>query len=225
MTRLRVGPFNRVEGDLEVTLDVADGQVRDARVTSSLYRGFEQILQGKPPMDALVFVPRICGICSVSQSAAAAQALAVAMDIRPPDNGRLAANLIHAVENVADHVTHFYLFFMPDFARDCYESQPWWHAASNRFRAVTGTAAGDFLSARANWMRAMGLEARHIRSRHPSACACYVCCGTSAIFSNARPLAMLSKRCMSFPPPTNWPLGVSGMPTATSAYSCAHRER
>ena len=159
MTRLRVGPFNRVEGDLEVTLDVADGQVRDARVTSSLYRGFEQILQGKSPMDALVFVPRICGICSVSQSAAAAQALAVAMDIRPPDNGRLAANLIHAVENVADHVTHFYLFFMPDFARDCYESQPWWHAASNRFRAVTGTAAGDFLSARANWMRAMGLLA------------------------------------------------------------------
>ncbi|MBU1237844.1 MAG: nickel-dependent hydrogenase large subunit [Gammaproteobacteria bacterium] len=159
MTRLIVGPFNRVEGDLEVILDVADGAVREARVKSSLYRGFEQILQGKAPLDALVFVPRICGICSVSQSAAASQALASAMGIKPPDNGRLAANLIQASENVADHVTHFYLFFMPDFARDCYKSQPWWHATSGRFKAVTGSAAGDFLPARAGWMRAMGLLA------------------------------------------------------------------
>jgi hydrogenase large subunit len=159
MTRLVVGPFNRVEGDLEVVLDVADGAVREARVKSSLYRGFEQILQGKAPLDALVFVPRICGICSVSQSAAASQALAAAMGIEAPENGRLAANLIQAVENVADHVTHFYLFFMPDFARPCYESQPWWYASSTRFKAVTGTAAGDFLPARAGLMRAMGLLA------------------------------------------------------------------
>ena len=80
MTRLVVGPFNRVEGDLEVILDVADGAVREARVRSSLYRGFEQILQGKAPLDSLVFVPRICGICSVAQSAAAAQALAQSLD-------------------------------------------------------------------------------------------------------------------------------------------------
>jgi hydrogenase large subunit len=159
MSRLVVGPFNRVEGDLEVILDIADGQVREARVKSSLYRGFEQILQGKAPLDALVFVPRICGICSVSQSAAASQALAAAMGIRPPDNGRLAANLIQASENVADHVTHFYLFFMPDFARDAYKSQSWWHATSARFKAVTGSAAADFLPARAGWMRAMGLLA------------------------------------------------------------------
>jgi hydrogenase large subunit len=46
MTRLVVGPFNRVEGDLEVTLDVADGAVRAAYVNSPMYRGFEQILQG-----------------------------------------------------------------------------------------------------------------------------------------------------------------------------------
>lgn len=159
MTRLIVGPFNRVEGDLEVILDVADGAVREARVKSSLYRGFEQILQGKAPLDALVFVPRICGICSVSQSAAASQALASAMCIKPPDNGRLAANLIQSVENLADHVTHFYLFFMPDFARDRYKSQPWWHATATRFKAVTGTAAGEFLPARAGLMRAMGLLA------------------------------------------------------------------
>ena len=75
-TRLLVGPFNRVEGDLEVSLDIADGQVRSAQVSSSLYRGFENMLIGRDPLDALVLVPRICGICSVAQSAAAAAALA-----------------------------------------------------------------------------------------------------------------------------------------------------
>ena len=65
-----------MEGDLEVTLDVESGTVRAAYVNSPLYRGFEQILQGKDPYDALVFVPRICGICSVAQSRAAAAALA-----------------------------------------------------------------------------------------------------------------------------------------------------
>ena len=75
-TRLIVGPFNRVEGDLEVTLDIRDGAVAEARVTAPLYRGFEQILLGRPAGDALVIAPRICGLCSVSQSVAAARALA-----------------------------------------------------------------------------------------------------------------------------------------------------
>ena len=76
MTRLVVGPFNRVEGDLEVTLDVVGGRIIAARVNAPLFRGFEQILAGKHPLDALTFVPRICGICSVAQSAASAAALA-----------------------------------------------------------------------------------------------------------------------------------------------------
>ena len=47
MTRLVVGPFNRVEGDLEVTLDIDAGRVRAAEVSSSLYRGFENMQIGR----------------------------------------------------------------------------------------------------------------------------------------------------------------------------------
>lgn len=159
MTRLVVGPFNRVEGDLEVTLDIADGQVRAAHVNSPLFRGFEQILLGKDPFDALVFVPRICGICSVSQSCAAAAALAQAMGITAPPNGRLATNLILANENMADHFTHFYLFFMPDFARDTYHERPWFEQVATRFKAVNGTAARDALPARAAFLQMMGFLA------------------------------------------------------------------
>ncbi len=159
MSRLIVGPFNRVEGDLEVKLDLGGDSVRKAWVVSPLYRGFEQILHGKPPTDALIYAPRICGICSVSQSIAAAHALADAQHLRAPPNGRFAANLIHAAENVADHLTHFYMFFMPDFARDAYGGEPWHLEAVGRFKAISGSAAHEVLPARAQFMHLMGILA------------------------------------------------------------------
>lgn len=156
MTRIILGPFNRVEGDLEVTLDTARGKVRAAYVNAPLYRGFEQILQGKDPLDALTLAPRICGICSVSQAVAAASALADAMGVEMPPNGQLATNLLLANENVADHFTHFYLFFMPDFARDCYRSHAWFPAIEQRFKAMRGEAAAEAAAARAAFLRLMG---------------------------------------------------------------------
>ena len=158
-TRRVVGPFNRVEGDLEISLDIADGRIAAAYVNSPLYRGFEQILQGKLPADALVLVPRICGICSVAQSAASALALADAAGIAPPANGRLAANLTLATENLADHLTHFYLFFMPDFACADYAGRPWHAAIVERFKATAGSAPNQMLPARAHFMQMMGLLA------------------------------------------------------------------
>ena len=52
MSRIVVGPFNRVEGDLELNLEVEDDRVVAARVTTPLYRGFEQILIGRPVTSA-----------------------------------------------------------------------------------------------------------------------------------------------------------------------------
>ena len=133
--RLVLGPFNRVEGDLEVALTVQDGRVQAAHVSSPLYRGFERMLAGRDPRDALVITPRICGICSISQSAAAARALADAMGLQPTPQGARVAALIHAAENVADHLTHFHLFFMPDFARPDYDGRSWHPRAVERFTA------------------------------------------------------------------------------------------
>ncbi len=158
-TRLIVGPFNRVEGDLEVTLDITDGAVAEARVNAPLYRGFEQILQGRPAADSLVIAPRICGICSVSQSVAAARALAGLERPEVPANGTLAADLILAGENAADHLTHFMLFFAPDLARACYAGRPWFAAARRRFTAGDGECARALLPARARFLHLMGLLA------------------------------------------------------------------
>jgi hydrogenase large subunit len=159
MTRIVVGPFNRVEGDLEISLDLEAGRIRSAQVNSPLFRGFEQLMVGRAPLDALAIVPRICGICSVSQSAAAASALAAAMGVVPTPNGALARHLIQATENLADHLTHFYLFFMPDFARPAYAGRPWHAAVAERFTAIKGSAAAEVLPARAGFLKLMGFLA------------------------------------------------------------------
>ncbi|MGE5493432.1 MAG: nickel-dependent hydrogenase large subunit [Actinomycetota bacterium] len=187
MKRIVVGPFNRVEGDLEVSLDVEDGRVAAARVNSPLFRGFEQILVGRAPEDALVVVPRICGICSVSQSAAAAAALADAAGIKPTPNGRLAQNLIQATENLADHLTHFYLFFMPDFARSAYAGRSWHPALAERFAAGKGKANAEVLPARSAFLHLMGFLAGkwpHTLSLQPG--------GSTRAISEAERIRMLA---------------------------------
>jgi Ni,Fe-hydrogenase I large subunit len=155
-SRLIVGPFNRVEGDLEVQLEVADGRVAAARVVAPMYRGFEQILLGRDPHDALVIAPRICGICSVSQSVAAARALADLAGMVVPPNGVVATNLMLACENLADHLTHFYLFFMPDFTRPVYADRPWFAEALRRFEAGAGEHARAAIAARQRWFTLIG---------------------------------------------------------------------
>lgn len=159
MKRIVIGPFNRVEGDLEIGLDIEAGTVRSARVNSPLFRGFEQVLIGRAPEDALAIVPRICGICSVAQSAAAAAALAQLAGVTPPPNGVLAGRLVQATENLADHLTHFYLFFMPDFARPAYVDRDWYSEIARRFTAQRGSAIGPWLQARARFFNLTGFLA------------------------------------------------------------------
>ncbi|NHO57671.1 HupV protein [Acetobacter lambici] len=160
-TRLVAGPFNRVEGDLEVRLEVVDHQVERAWVNAPLFRGIERVLEGRTPMDALVIAPRICGICSVSQSHAAALALGGVMGMVPAHNGQLPTNLIVATENLADHLTHFHLFFMPDFARPDYEGRRWYARAHDRFAALRGSAVRNILQTRALVLHVMGILAGH----------------------------------------------------------------
>lgn len=156
MSRLLVGPFNRVEGDLEVQLEVAEGRVTAAFVNAPMYRGFEPMLQGKAPHDALVIVPRICGICSVSQSVAAARALADLAGVAPPPNGQHVTNVVLATENLADHLSHFYLFFLPDFTRPVYADRPWYAEACRRFAPQGGEQTRAAIAARQRWFTLLG---------------------------------------------------------------------
>lgn len=156
-TSLLVGPFNRVEGDLEIRLEIDNGRVSAAYTNSPMFRGFERMLVGKGALDALTITPRICGICSISQSMAAAQALADLAGALPTPEGARVAALLHAVENISDHLTHFNLFFMPDFARAEYAGRGWHDRAVARFTAMEGSALRAATEARLKLLHIVGL--------------------------------------------------------------------
>ncbi|OMH32096.1 nickel-dependent hydrogenase large subunit [Motiliproteus sp. MSK22-1] len=157
--KITLGPVNRVEGELEVQLELSQGRIEAAYVKSTLYRGFENLLTGKNPMDALAITPRICGICSVSQSVASARAIADLAQVQMPANGERVTNIILATEVVTDLLTHFYLFFMPDFSDSAYNAESWSKLAAQRFTAIQGERHSAMLKARAEFLHIMGILA------------------------------------------------------------------
>ena len=116
--------LNRVEGDMEVRLEVTGHDVTDAWCVGTMFRGFEQILAGRDPADALVIAPRICGICSTSQLYAATSALETAYQQPIAANGTRIRNLCLMAESVMSDARHTFLMFTPDFCNPAYAGHP-----------------------------------------------------------------------------------------------------
>ena len=112
--------MNRVEGDLEIRLEVDGQTVTNAWCVGTMYRGYEQILVGRDPQDALVITPRICGICSTSQLYAATSALEVAYQSPVAPNGTRIRNLCLMAESVMSDARHTFLMFAPDLCNQAY---------------------------------------------------------------------------------------------------------
>ena len=116
--------LNRVEGDLEFQVELESGVVVDARCIGTLYRGFEQILIGRAPRDALVITPRVCGICGTAHLYAATLALENLAGITPPAHATAIRNLCLMTETLQSDLRQSFLFFAPDFCDPLYVSHP-----------------------------------------------------------------------------------------------------
>jgi len=108
MTHIVVDPVTRIEGHLRIEAEVADGAVKDAWSSSTMFRGIELILKGRDPRDAWAFTQRICGVCTTVHAIASIRAVEDAIGAKPPPNARVLRNLIMAAQCVQDHVIHFY---------------------------------------------------------------------------------------------------------------------
>jgi hydrogenase large subunit len=134
-------PFNRVEGDLEIRVEIRDGQVTEAWVCGSMFRGFENMMIGRGPLDGLVITPRICGICSTSHLHAAALALDSLSGVRVPGNATRLRNVTQIAEHLQSDLRHLFLMFAVDFAHPCYQSRSFFPAALARYAPLTGETA------------------------------------------------------------------------------------
>lgn len=116
-TRVMVDPLTRIEGHLRVEAVVEDGVVTEGRCGGTLFRGFEQILEGRDPLDAVQITQRYCGVCPTAHAVASSQCLDNALGIMPPDNGRIIRNLIQGANYIQSHVLHFYHLAALDYVR------------------------------------------------------------------------------------------------------------
>lgn len=117
MAKIVIDPVTRLEGHLKVEVTVESGKVVAAEAAGTMYRGFESILAGRDPRDAVYITQRICGVCPVSHATAAALALDDACGVQVPKNGRLIRNLILGGNYLQSHIIHFYNLSLPDYAQ------------------------------------------------------------------------------------------------------------
>ncbi|HLG71736.1 MAG TPA: nickel-dependent hydrogenase large subunit [Chloroflexota bacterium] len=108
MTRIAIDPVTRIEGHLRLEAEVDGGAVTDAWSSGTMFRGIELILRHRDPREAWIWAQRICGVCTTVHALASVRAVEDALGIEVPDNARLIRNLIAGIQQVQDHVIHFY---------------------------------------------------------------------------------------------------------------------
>ncbi len=112
-----IDPLTRIEGHLKIEATVENKKVVEAKCAGTLYRGFEQILAGRNPLDAIQITQRFCGVCPTPHAIASAQALENAFGIMPPDNGRVIRNIMQGANYIQSHILHFYHLASLDYFR------------------------------------------------------------------------------------------------------------
>lgn len=108
MAKIVVDPITRIEGHLRIEAEVNGGRITDAWSSATMFRGIEKILKGRDPRDAWFWTQRFCGVCTTVHSIASIRSVENALKIKVPPNAELIRNIIMGIQNVQDHVIHFY---------------------------------------------------------------------------------------------------------------------
>ncbi|HOW73426.1 MAG TPA: nickel-dependent hydrogenase large subunit [Phycisphaerae bacterium] len=145
VTRTLDIPLNRVEGDLSIRVELDSGRVSEAWSSGTMYRGIENILLGRGPLDGLVITPRICGICSTAHLTAASKALDSISGIQPPPDAIRVRNLALMAELLQSDVRQTFLTFAADFTNGAYQRHPLHEEALRRYAPMKGETAIDVI--------------------------------------------------------------------------------
>ena len=116
--RVDFDPVTRVAGALafHTVVDLENRQVMETASMATLFRGYEIILKGRDPRDAIFISSRACGVCGGVHATASALACEMAFGIKPPPMGIVARNLLLSTEYLYDHPIHLSLLAGPDFS-------------------------------------------------------------------------------------------------------------
>lgn len=119
-TRLIVDPVTRVSGSGELALhaDVNPDarEVLDGYAQSTLFRGFENILEGRDPRDAPDLSSRVCGFGGAVHSITASMALEMAFPVEPPPLGVWTRNMGQGAGFLLSLAGNLFLLAGPDYS-------------------------------------------------------------------------------------------------------------
>jgi hydrogenase large subunit len=139
--QLTIDPINRMEGHMgaKCTAQPASGtnekpgsvRIVRAEMHGNLFRGFELILKGRDPRDAMVLTQRICGVCPIGHGTASSKNIGNLLgyaihDEDPhvktsqatlpvPVAGEALRNLVLAANHIMSHILHFYHLVALDY--------------------------------------------------------------------------------------------------------------
>lgn len=113
-----IDPVTRVAGALSfhTVVDLENRRVVDARAEATLFRGYEVILKGREPTDAIQISSRACGVCGGVHATCSAMAMEMAFGVVPPPLAIIARDLGEAAELIYDHTLHLFLLAGPDYS-------------------------------------------------------------------------------------------------------------
>jgi hydrogenase large subunit len=111
-------PVTRVAGALAFhsVVDLQARKVLEANSMATLFRGYEVILKGRDPRDAIFISSRACGVCGGVHATCAALAIEMAFGICPPPLAIVVRNLALSMEFVWDNVMHLFMLAGPDYS-------------------------------------------------------------------------------------------------------------
>ncbi|MBU3091199.1 nickel-dependent hydrogenase large subunit [Clostridium sp. CF011] len=114
-TKITIDPITRIMGPLSIEVEIKKNKIVDAKSGGIQFRGFEKMLIGRPPLDAVYFTERICGICSTSHGLVASLALEDALKVTPNENGVRIRNFAHGAEYLQNIMRQICIFVFPDY--------------------------------------------------------------------------------------------------------------
>lgn len=113
--QVNVHHIARVEGHGNIVINVADGKMEECRLEiCESPRFFEAFVRGRKYDEIPAITSRICGICNISHSLAAIQAIEHAMGITPSELTVKLRKLILYAEFIQSHILHVYFLVAPD---------------------------------------------------------------------------------------------------------------
>jgi NAD-reducing hydrogenase large subunit len=117
-----IDPITRIEGHGKITINLDEqGNVVDAKLHVTQYRGFEKFCEGRPFYEMPSLVERICGICPISHSLASAKACDAILGVRIPHVATKLRRLLNCGEFIQSHALSFFHLSAPDLllGMDC----------------------------------------------------------------------------------------------------------